>query len=42
MNKGIFLVQDDNGIGKVLSKINSNTYVVEFFASHEIYAPVFA
>ena len=37
MNKGIFfLVQDDNGIRKVLSKINSNTNVLDFFANHEV------
>ena len=26
----------------MLSKINANTYVVDFFANHEIDAPVFA
>ena len=31
MNEGLFLVQDDNRIRKVPSKINSDTYVVEFF-----------
>ena len=42
MNEGHFLVQDDNGIRNVLSKINSDTYVVEFFANHEIEVLVFA
>ena len=42
MNEGIFLVHDDNEIRKVLSKINLDSYVVEFFANHEINAPVFA
>ena len=42
MNEGLFLVQDDNGIRKVLSKINLGTNVLEFFAHHEIDAPVFA
>ena len=42
MNEGFFLVQDDNEIRNVLSKINSDTYVVEFFANHEIEALVFA
>ena len=42
MNEVFFLVQDDNGIRKVMSKINSETYVVEFFANHEIYDLVFA
>ena len=28
INEGLFLVQDDNGIRKVLSKINPNTYVL--------------
>ena len=31
MNEGLFLVQDDNRIRNVPSKINSDTYVVEFF-----------
>ena len=42
MNEGLFLVHDDNEIRKVLSKINLDTYVAEFFANHEIDAPVFA
>ena len=37
-----FLAQDDDGIRNVLSKINSNTDVLEFFACYEIDAPVFA
>ena len=42
MNEGLFLVQDDNGIRKVLNKINSYTDVLEFFANHEVDALVFA
>ena len=42
INEGLFLVQDDNGIRKVLSKINVDTDVLEFFANHEIDVPVFA
>ena len=30
MNEGLFLVQDDNGIRKLPSKINLDTYVVGF------------
>ena len=41
INEVIFLVHDDNGIKNVLGKINLNTNVVEFFANHEIDAPVF-
>ena len=33
MNGGLFLVQDGIGIRKVLSKINSNTYVLQFIAN---------
>ena len=42
MNEGLFLIQDDNGIRKVLRKINSDADVLEFFAIHEIDAFVFA
>ena len=30
MNKSLFLVKDDNGIRKVLNKINLNIYVIDF------------
>ena len=42
MNEGIFLILDDNGIRKVLSKKNSNTNVLEFFANHKIDALAFS
>ena len=42
MDKGLFLVHDDKGIRKMLSKINSDTDILEYFANHEIDAPVFA
>ena len=42
MNEDLFLVQVDNGIRKVLSKINSDIDVLQFFANHEIDALVFA
>lgn len=44
MNKseGLFLVQDDNGIRRLLSKINPDIDVIEFFADHEIDALVLA
>ena len=42
INEGLLLVQDDNEIRKVLSKINADTYVLEFFTNHEIDALVFA
>ena len=39
--KVFFLVHDDNRIRKVLSKINLDTCVLEFFANHEVDAPIF-
>ena len=42
INEGLFLIQDDNEIRNVPSKINSDTNVLEFFANHEIDAPIFA
>ena len=42
INEELFLVQDDHGIRKILSKINANTNVMKFFANHEIDAPAFA
>ena len=42
MNEDHFLVQVDNGIRKVMSKINSDIDVLQFFANHEIDALVFA
>ena len=42
MNKGLFLVHDDNGIRKIPSKINLDTDILEYFANHEIDAPVLA
>ena len=42
INEGFFLVQDDNGIRKVLTKINADTDVPKNFANHDIDAPMFA
>ena len=42
MNDDLFLIQDDNEIRKVLSKINSDIDVLELFANHEIDAHVCA
>ena len=42
INESLFLVQDDNEIRKVLSKINANIDVQEFFTNREIDAPLFA
>ena len=36
MNEGLFLVHDDHEIRKILSKINLDMDVVEFFANHKI------
>ena len=41
MDEGLFLVQDDEGIWKVLSMISADTNVVDFLATHGIDAPVF-
>ena len=40
MNEGLFLIQDDNEIRKVLSKINADIDALELFANHEIDAHV--
>ena len=39
---GIYLIDDNDGIRKILSKINVDTDVLEFFYNHEIGAPIYA
>ena len=36
MDKDLFFVQDDQDIRRLLSLINKETSVLEFFAAHEI------
>lgn len=42
MNEGSFLVQDDNGIRKILVKLNEDTNIIEFFVNHNIKSQVFS
>ena len=39
---GLYLVQDNDAIMKILSKMNDDTNVLEFFANHDIDTPIYA
>ena len=42
IKKGLYLVEDKDGIIKILSKTNGDTNVLKFFANHDINAPIYA
>ena len=42
IKKGLYLVEDKDGIIKILSKTNGDTDVLKFFANHDINAPIYA
>ena len=41
-DEGLYLIDDCDDIKKILSKINVDTNVLQFFDNHEIGAPIYA
>ena len=42
ITEGLYFVEDNHGMMKILSKMNGDTDVLEFFAIHDIDAPIYA
>ena len=42
ITEGLYLVEDNHGMMKILSKMNGDTDVLEFFANHDIDALIYA
>ena len=42
ISEGLYLVKDNDGIMKILSKMNGDVDVLEFFVNYDIDAPIYA